>query len=200
LDLLGTTLAGNAVVALGHGGSVAIAGTRTTIDGCTFAGNSCYGDGGALFSDAAELRVLRSTIIGNESAQGTIALANGSTAVLESALITANAIVSVSCGDGSSAALSCCDIYGNSNPSGTVDGDWVPCIAGQAGTAGNIWADPRFCSAAPVEEFDFTLRIDSPCAPPQSTCGLIGAWAVACDADPVEASTWGRIKSRYQVR
>jgi hypothetical protein len=200
LDLSGTMLAGNRVVDFGHGGAVAVTGTRTTIDGCTFVGNSCYGDGGALFGDGAEARVLRSTIIGNESAQGTISLTNGSSAVVENTLITANAIISVWCDGGSSAALSCCDVYGNSNPGGTIDGDWVPCIAGQAGAAGNIGADPKFCSAAPAGDLDFTLRVDSPCAPPQSSCGLVGAWDVACDADPVEPSTWGKIKSRYRAR
>ena len=86
--------------------------------------------------------------------------------------------------------LSCCDVYGN------VGGDWVGCIASQAGVQGNVALDPLFCNR--LEE-DLRLCSGSPCEPGQSSgCGLIGALGVgcsACGATAVEASTWGRIKA-----
>ena len=45
--------------------------------------------------------------------------------------------------------------------------------------SGNIDADPRFCQP---EDDIFTIAANSPCSPAISTCGLIGAWPVGCDA------------------
>jgi hypothetical protein len=91
--------------------------------------------------------------------------------------------------------LSCCNIYGNTG------GDWVGCIADQNGESGNISEDPLFCSSTPNEDRNWTLQVNSPCAPgnhpDQFNCGLIGAEPVECTS-PVEPSTWGAVKAHYR--
>ena len=88
--------------------------------------------------------------------------------------------------------MECTDVYGNEG------GDWIDCIAGQAGVDGNLCADPLFCSDASPGE-PYSLHADSPCSPEHSqNCGLIGAWGVACGATAVEHTTWGRTKALYR--
>jgi hypothetical protein len=91
--------------------------------------------------------------------------------------------------------LTCCDIYGNEG------GDWVGCIADQAGINGNFSACPSFCS---VPADDYRLCGESPCAagnhPEGYACGLIGVLDVGCSCGPsgAEPTTWGQIKSIYR--
>jgi hypothetical protein len=85
--------------------------------------------------------------------------------------------------------LSCCDLFGNKG------GNWVGSIADQLGVNGNIAADPLFCDP---EADILTLDRDSPCAPGQSGCGLMGAWDVGCGTTPAEGRTWGAIKALYR--
>jgi len=98
----------------------------------------------------------------------------------------------VFCGQNAEALLSCCDVFGNEG------GDWVGCLAGQDGGAGNLSADPLFCGATFIEEY--SLHPDSPCAPDNTpgACGLIGALPVACGTTPVEPTTWGALKARFE--
>jgi len=72
----------------------------------------------------------------------------------------------------------CSDIHGNAG------GDWVGCIAAQAGMNGNFSADPELCDP---EGGDFGLLETSPCAPENSPsgCGLIGACGVGCESSEV---------------
>jgi hypothetical protein len=73
--------------------------------------------------------------------------------------------------------LTCCDIYGNAG------GDWVGCIADQAGINGNFSDDPLFCDIAAG---DYHLDDSSPCAPANNDCGvLIGVLGVGCPARSV---------------
>jgi len=87
------------------------------------------------------------------------------------------------CDGGSSATLSCCDLYRNAG------GDWVGPIADQLGVNGNIALDPLFCNDAHIpepplrDEYSLTLHADSPCAAENNPeCGQIGAWPVGCPA------------------
>jgi hypothetical protein len=73
------------------------------------------------------------------------------------------------CGAGTAPTFTCSDIYGNAG------GDWVGCIAGQAGTNGNISNDPKFCGAAGG---DFSLAGDSPCL--HAVCGQMGPFGRGC--------------------
>ena len=78
--------------------------------------------------------------------------------------------------DGSSATITCTDIFGN------AEGDWVGPIAGQLGQDGNICYDPLYCDPT---SHDFTLAENSPCAASSNPdCGLMGAHPVGC-AGPV---------------
>jgi hypothetical protein len=71
------------------------------------------------------------------------------------------------------AALTCCDVYGNTG------GDWVGALEGQEGINGNFSILPFFCDASAD---DFHLMDISPCAPANNSCGvLIGALDVACN-------------------
>ncbi len=85
--------------------------------------------------------------------------------------------------------LGCNDVWANA-PSNYAG------IADQTGINGNINVNPLFCDQA---NSDFTLDEASPCAPSGSPpgCALIGALDIGCGAVPVEAATWGQIKSRY---
>ena len=60
----------------------------------------------------------------------------------------------------------------------------------------NIKADPLFCGA---DDGDFHIAHQSPCAAEHSPsgCGQIGALGEACDETPVEETTWGQIKARF---
>ena len=60
----------------------------------------------------------------------------------------------------------------------------------------NFSADPLFCDP---DNGDFTIRSNSPCAPPGVTgCGLIGALGVGCGPVSVEPLSWGGIKGKYR--
>lgn len=113
--------------------------------------------------------------------------------VLERCIITNSAREAAYCRTASSVTLSCCDVYGN------VGGDWTGCLDGQGETAGNFSADPGFCDP---DDGNVSLNDRSPCLPgnhPDGVdCGLIGAVGVGCVTTPVDETSWGRVKSRFQ--
>jgi hypothetical protein len=97
----------------------------------------------------------------------------------------------VHCCPSSSAALSCCDVFGNAG------GDWVGCIADQDSLNGNFHEDPLLCGPRNPEE-PYTLCADSPCVS-HGECGLIGAWPVGCEGPcPVRPTSWGCVKSMFR--
>jgi hypothetical protein len=83
----------------------------------------------------------------------------------------------------------CTNIYGNAG------GDWIDCLEGQEGASGNVSGDPLFCQSG----LDWRICSNSPCAPEQSKCGIIGALPVGCGncGVAVAPATWGQIK--YQA-
>jgi hypothetical protein len=89
---------------------------------------------------------------------------------------------------GGSITLRRSDVYGNEG------GDWVGCVADQLGLNGNICLDPQFCSENSTDDENWSIQNDSPCAPEQSGCGLIGAWDVGCGTVDAEERTWGGVK------
>ena len=187
---------------------------------CWFEGNSTGGSSGALFARAvASLLVEDSVFIGNQATYSASAIdlynpapyyltgctivgntGSPSTEALrayEASAHVENTIIafngpgpSVDCEYGGSVLLSCSDVYGNSG------GDWIGCIAAQAGTDGNFSADPLFCDMA---NGDLSVDGTSLCAPANSPCGeLVGALGVGCSSSPVSQTTWGRLKALYR--
>jgi hypothetical protein len=97
----------------------------------------------------------------------------------------------VVCDSQSDPTLLCCDLFGNAG------GDWVGCVAGQAGSNGNFSQDPIFCDAA---NGDYTVAAGSPCAPGNNPyCGRVGALPVGCSGPvPAEIVRWGGLKWKYR--
>lgn len=142
-----------------------------SIENCSFANNSAGQFGSTLYCNQSSTPTLNKTIVAFGSRGNTI-----------------------NCLSGSSVGLSCSNIYGN------VDGDWVGCIAGQAGISGNFSAEPLFCDAP---NGDFTLHANSPCAPGNhpdgANCGLIGALPVACGSTTAtEETSWTEVKEMFR--
>ena len=153
------------------------------VSGCVIAENSAGEYGGGCFGNP--LHLISCTLVGNMAPAGSSVSSQGVT-IENSILAFGGPGPAVDCRAG--ATLTCSDVYGHAG------GDWVGCIASQLGQNGNIAADPQFC-ARPA---DLRLCVDSPCAPEQSACGLIGALGVGCavcGATAVEPTTWGRIKA-----
>lgn len=140
----------------------------------TVVGNVTPGRGGAFVANACSPEISNSTFHGNDASTGAFWVIGDSNLWISNSIVTGNDSSAFDC-DSGSVNLSCTDIFGNF-------GNWTSCIAGQLGLNGNLSADPQYCDAGAR---DFTLTSSSPCAPnDDSTCGLIGAWPVACDPVP----------------
>jgi hypothetical protein len=189
-EFSGCIFAGNA--ASEQGGAVRAFMSVLTFHGCTFSGNSAEGGGGGVCTYRSNASLNGCTLYANSAVTGSGVLCRVGGQVVLDRVIVAFGVAgeAIRCEDATTAALSCCDLYGNEG------GDWVGAISDQYGTNGNISADPLFCNAG-IE--DFTLHADSACAPDSNPdCGLIGAWPVACSATPVEGTTWGGIKAMFR--
>jgi predicted outer membrane repeat protein len=151
-----------------NGSSIDLAACVATVTGCTIAENATAPNGAAIHCSGSQSSAFASTLIVGTTG-GRALLCNG--------------------GD---PTLDCCDIFGNAG------GDWIDCIESQLGQDGNISLTPQFCSPAPNEDENWSLQSDSPCAPEQSGCGLIGAWDVGCRTTPVENRTWGGVKLLFR--
>jgi hypothetical protein len=179
------------------GGAVATSEGNSSILGCTFARNHASEAGGAVILGLGVSRLSECTFYANQAPAGsglwTIASPPSPAHVdLDHCIVAYGEVGSaVRCDDFATVTLTCCDLFGNEG------GDWVECAQG-LGENGNISEDPSFCGA---ENDDYTLGVGSPCAPDHNPdCGLIGAWPVGCAGPvPVEETTWGRIKARYEA-
>ncbi len=148
---------------------------RPTIVGNIISDNSAGQYGGGIFCLASNATINNNTLSSNSASK-----AGGALYLVDSSPSLENCIIAFSthgeavyCEDVASApTLTCCDVYGNAG------GDWVGCIAGQAGINGNFSLDPLFCDTAGS---DFHIYDISPCAPANNSCGvLIGALDVGC--------------------
>jgi len=163
--------------------------------GCTFIGNSAD-VGGAVFSRMSNdhMNFVNCTFAGNNAPAGcNLCLQEASAAILDNCILAFGETgAALACEGGSSAALSCCDVFGNEG------GDWTGCIADQLGVNGNIAEDPLFCDPIAM---DYHIAEDSPCAafsPPNEDCDLIGAWQIGCGLTGALPITWGGIKALYR--
>lgn len=160
----------------GGGGVYFITNCVPLLDGCTFADNSAAQYGGAIWCGTSWPDIINCTLAGNGAGTdgGGIHLNQSSPTIDQTIIAFSTSGAAVYCsGTGSVPVLACCDVYGNAG------GDWVGCIAAQAGTSGNISLDPEFRDAAAQ---DYRLEPTSPCAPfspPNTQCDLSGAWPVS---------------------
>ena len=180
------------------GGAIFAGGVSSpTLEDCLLLRNVAANRGGAIQCYyAARLDVRRSTIVESASPNGGICTELSGTTTLDRTILAwGTSGAAVVCADASVITLACCDLYGNAG------GDWVGCIAGQSGQAGNFSADPLFCDRL---EDDLALEPGSPCAPEGSgSCGLVGAFPAGCSAvsvgDGMRHASWGRIKGLYRT-
>jgi hypothetical protein len=177
-----------------RGGVLSFVNCGVSFTSCLFALNQAGTGGGAV--DCSDPAVFEQcTFVANSAPNGAhIDSQNVDGATLLSHSICAFGEIS---GDGrgiaciaSEVTLLCSNLYGNEG------GDFVDCLDGENGMNGNFSADPLFCDR---DGGDFTLRSDSPCAPPGVTgCGLVGALPVGCDPVSVESLSWGKVKGAYR--
>jgi predicted outer membrane repeat protein len=219
LSLTDCVFSGN--LSLADGGAIHSNFCALTLSGCACMNNTAAGNGGALYSDAGYPTLEYCIIYTNEAVLGGGLYANEGYPTLRSctlygnvattgggiyngpfALLTVEQTIVAASSAGqalacdaavmTAPALSCCNFFGNAG------GDWDDgMIADQLGESGNIALDPEFCSPVPHEHDNWALQSDSPCAPEQSVCGLIGAVEVGCEDTPVRASSWGGIKALF---
>jgi hypothetical protein len=62
----------------------------------------------------------------------------------------------------------------------------------------NLSADPQFCAVDPGTSMNFLIQMDSPCAPGQGLCGLIGARPVGCSTVEVRGKSWSQVKQLFR--
>jgi len=169
--------------------------------GCTFSGNSAnWGAAVAVYNGSA-ITMDYCTLAANDATSGARDDEGGvvytwsasSSADFNDCIVAFNtAGEAVVCEDGGGSVLHCTDVYGNDG------GDWVGCIAPQAGTDGNLNVDPKFCGLASA---DYHLCANSPCLPDHNDClvrmGAYDAGCGNCDS-AVETTSWGAIKAMYR--
>ena len=175
----------------GNGGGAFCSGGQATFTRCLFVGNRAEMWGGAIHAGyGSDVTLASCTLVRNSAglAGGGIYTSWGNVEARNTIVAFGVAGEAVGC-DYGVAELACCDIYGN------LGGDWMGCIAEQAGISGNLAVDPLFCSLAGD---DFRLDAASPCSPDHAgDCGLIGALPVGCGATAVVPTTWGRVKAAF---
>ncbi|MFH1144680.1 MAG: right-handed parallel beta-helix repeat-containing protein [Candidatus Eisenbacteria bacterium] len=172
---------------------VQIDGPAIEFEGCTISGNSTS-EGGLLLLDEGSVVIKDCTVSHNgiPSGKETLWFRNCSAAVVSNSVIAFNgAGQSVLC-TGGTPVFDCTNIWGNGG------GDWIEPMADQLGQAGNVCADPQFCSPTPVEHANWSIQSDSPCASENSGCGLIGAWDVGCGSAPARETSWGAVKALFR--
>lgn len=160
---------------IGNGGAIECRSSSPTIRNCIFENNYATASGGAIRCKAASPTILNSTFYGNGAPAGGVVFAiAGATPQFENCILSYSTQGEAAyCSESTSQiTLTCCDVYGNSG------GDWVDCIADQAGANGNFSLDPNFCDAGAG---DFRLQSNSPCSGLNNDCQiLIGALDVGC--------------------
>ncbi len=171
-----------------YGGAVtAYEGARPLFEDCLFALNVANRGGGGIHAagSGSDVTIRRCTFADHTSRifGGAVALFSQASADLGHSIIAfaaAGPAIYLDTAGGATAALACCDLYGNPG------GNWTGALAPQLGQDGNLEADPRFCRTWGGGD-PYALMDTSPCAPDHAPgCGLMGARAVACsDPSPV---------------
>jgi hypothetical protein len=186
-----------------NGGAIAqLFGASALITNCLMARNEAWRGGAAYFylSSGDETTVSNCTIVANSSPYEAIRLGwtvGSPSPNFVNTVIAFNEGTSFSgiCqGVTAPPQFSCCDIFGN------AEGDWIDCIADQAGINGNFSDWPRFCDPS---HDNFHLAADSPCLPENHPygydCGgFVGALGQGCGPVALTPQTWARVKAMYR--
>ena len=155
----GVAVFDNQALAWGHGTGIGIEGSTVSLTQATIVANG-GGSDGAIYMRGGGNTDIDNSLIAYAVSSGGIYLAD----------------------DGTTATVTCCDVYGNAG------GDYLGALPDQTGINGNISADPLFCDPAAG---DFTVATGSPCLPENNDCGVqMGAYGEGCSggtAAPEEA-------------
>ena len=158
-----------------NGAGMEIRSSSPTIRNCVFRNNEAYASGGAVRCKSASPTFFNCTFYKNAApAGGSVYLIAGASPHFENCIISYSTVgEAVDCSESTcQPTLACCDVYGN------AAGDWVDCIADQAGTNGNFSEDPVFCDPSSGNLY---VQQNSPCNGLNNSCHiLIGALDVAC--------------------
>lgn len=160
------------------GGAIDGFNSAPEITNCLFEGNSAESAGGAIDISGIpnDTIIIRNcTFVNNSSANGS-AIRTYRDVSIEGCIFAFNTgsapITIMEDVEAKLPEISCTNIFGNEM------GDWVGAIADQENINGNFATDPLFRN---IEEGNFHIEFDSPCAPPNNNCGiLIGALGNDC--------------------
>ncbi len=133
-------------------------------------GNESLGHGGGLVSNACLTRVTNSTFADNLGASVLWAINGGEIEATNTIIAGHENSSAAVCSQGGAVFPNCSNVYGNAV-------NWGGCLSGWGTVDGNFSDSPDFCDASAG---DYTLDSDSPCAPGNSECGLVGALPVGC--------------------
>ncbi len=145
------------------------------LENCTIVNNRAGGSGSQIMVNTSAQLTMRNSIVRGACSPAPVYLVMGSTFDVDCSLLQGGAA----------------SIYG---PGNVIYG------------SSNADLDPRFCGPKSCElpaypAGDWTLHGDSPAAPPNSACGLLGAFPVACGTTSaghaLDPSSWAAIKARY---
>jgi hypothetical protein len=183
----------------GQGAGLALLGGSAIIEDCLITGNTGNNIGAAFFDGMHPLVLRRCTIAENtginiQAIAGPVFKA--STVVLEQSIVLNACGVSDMRLTWGTTVTSRCSIVDHErmNTNGGVFID----------DGGTLDADPLFCAAIPCGEAsidgDYAVAANSPCLPPNNSCGVqIGVLGAGCATTGLETTTWGEIKSRYRT-
>lgn len=205
-------------------GAVLLKGTNSLIEDCLFLRNHSNGNGGAVSLEALSALVQRCLFVGNTADFGAAIYANradGSTIDqctffenepgmglgtirtyrVDIPLTMSRCIMAynkngrpIRCEAGFGISLSCTNIFEQDG------GNWGWCTEDLEGIDGNFTADPLFCNTI---FDDFTLDVNSPCAPGNHPIGVdcdqVGAFGVGCGTPTaIEFTSWSKLKSMFR--
>jgi predicted outer membrane repeat protein len=193
LGLTGCTLSANS--SPGSGGAIFCEESALSLTGCVSLRNSCDGLGASVYcATGASVEITSCSFVADSVGNAVILCnPNVSPAIDKTVIAFAKTTAALAClNPPGTPTVTCSDIFGNDL------GDWTGCIAGLAGSGGNLSSNPLFCD---IPSGDVTYETCSPCLAGNNTCGHdIGATpSTGCSCGgAIEATTWGAIKALYK--
>ncbi len=155
-------------------GGFAFNNSEGSVSGCLFRNNWGSRASALYMPDSCTITVSQSTFNANNSAadRACVEVEGSSVLTLANCLITNGNRSAVRCFDSATISASNTNLFGN------AEGNWTDCLASQAYSGNNLAADPLYCDP---DNFDFTVRSDSPCASYNAANNQpVGAFDVGC--------------------